>query len=200
MCNIATRSYYIGCLRAIGGTSDFRDPNTRQGIRRKIEIENLNFKARYEDSPPLIICKLPYQDVQQEKIRNRFPLKTIMEQNPNSYKDVSQTPLQPPLSLSSLQADKVTDHPCTELVEKYKPADPKKILPEILAVQGKSGVFQFHLNTLGNFTDLTLDAVFDLKKQDESTVTSALEPSKGDEASLKMLKIYQNNNASLLEY
>ncbi|GJS43970.1 nucleic acid-binding, OB-fold protein, partial [Tanacetum coccineum] len=154
MCNIAT--YYIGCLRAIGSTSDFGDPNRRQGIRRKIEIENLNrniieltlwdemakhfdqadiknmeqpviiavsscqvseyrdyqlsaslatyyylnpnipeaaesravFKARYEDSPTLIICKLPYQDIQQEKTRNKFPLKTIMEHNPNSYKGV----------------------------------------------------------------------------------------------------------------
>ncbi|GJW38829.1 nucleic acid-binding, OB-fold protein [Tanacetum coccineum] len=211
MCNIATRSYYIGCLRAIGGTSDFGDPNRRQGIRRKIEIENLNgniielmlwdemakhfdqvniknmeqpvfiavsscrvskyqdyqlsissvtyyylnpdipkavesravFKARYEDSPPLIICKLPYQDVQQEKIRNRFPLKTIMEQNPNSYK----------------------------VVEKYKSTDPNKIPPEILAAQGKPGVFQFHLNTLEILKELTLDVVFDLKKQDESMGT-----------------------------
>ncbi|GJT05921.1 nucleic acid-binding, OB-fold protein [Tanacetum coccineum] len=152
MCNIAT--FYIGYLRAVGDTSDFGDPNTRQETRRKIKIENLVgniieltlwdemakhfdqadiknmeqkviiaisscrvskyqdyqlfaslttyyylnpnipeaaesravFKARYEDSPPLIISKLPYQDVQQEKTRNRFPLKTIMEQNPNNYK------------------------------------------------------------------------------------------------------------------
>ncbi|GJV07632.1 nucleic acid-binding, OB-fold protein [Tanacetum coccineum] len=290
-------AHYIGCLRAIGDTSDFRDPNRRQGIRRKIEIENLNGNIieltlcddysgqlmpdyqlstssatyyyfnpnipeaakspRYEDSSLLIICKIPYQDVQQAKTRNKFSLKTIMEQNPNSYKSVRFTakatitginltrdwyyischqcgiattsqgdsyicldhdPQPGPffrykfkgyitdmtttalITFFSPAADKVVDHPCTELVEKYKPADPKKIPPEILAAQGKIGVFQFHLNTLGNLRDLTLDAVFDLKKQDESTVTSALEPSKGDEASLKILKIYQNNNASLLEY
>ncbi|GJS87601.1 hypothetical protein Tco_0770237 [Tanacetum coccineum] len=62
-------------------------------------------------------------------------------------------------------ADKVVDHPCTELVEKYKPADPKKIPPEILAAQGKISVFQFHLNTLGNLRDQTLDDVFDLKSK-----------------------------------
>nr|GEW53225.1 putative ribonuclease H-like domain-containing protein [Tanacetum cinerariifolium] len=67
--------------------------------------------------------------------------------------------------------DKVADHPCTELVEKYKPADPKKIPSEISAAQGKTGVFQFHLNALGNLKDLTLDVVFDLKKPDESTGT-----------------------------
>ncbi|GKC37506.1 putative reverse transcriptase domain-containing protein, partial [Tanacetum coccineum] len=179
------------------------------------------FKARYEDSPPLIICKLPYQDVQQKKTRNRFPLKTIMEQNPNSYKGVRFTvestitginlirywfyischqcgitatakgdnytcldhgPQSGPffrykfkgcityttttalITLFSPTADKVADHPCTELVEKYKPANLKKIPPEILAAQGKTGVFQFHLNTLGNLRDLTLDDVFDLKK------------------------------------
>ncbi|GJX25823.1 hypothetical protein Tco_0232119 [Tanacetum coccineum] len=56
-----------------------------------------------------------------------------------------------------------------ELVEKYKPADPTKIPPEILAAQGKHGVFQFHFNTLGNLTDLSLDVVYDVKKQDHST-------------------------------
>ncbi|GKD19529.1 DNA helicase [Tanacetum coccineum] len=205
MLNTAT-IYIQGCLRAVGDISDFGDPNTRQGIRRKIEIENLNFKARYKDSPPLIICKLPYQNVQQEKTRNKFPLKTIMEQNPNSYKGVRFTAEATITGINLIRdwyyischqcgitattkgdnytcldhgpqpgpffspaADKVDDHPCTELVEKYKPADLKKIPPEILAAQGKTGVFQFHLNTLENLRDLTLDVVFDLKKQDENT-------------------------------
>ncbi|GJW62866.1 DNA helicase [Tanacetum coccineum] len=75
------------------------------------------------------------------------------------------------ITFFSPATDKVDDHPCTELVEKYKPADPKKIPPEILAAQGKTGVFQFHLNTLENLRDLTLDVVFDLKKQDENTGT-----------------------------
>ncbi|GJY96968.1 nucleic acid-binding, OB-fold protein, partial [Tanacetum coccineum] len=132
-------SNYIGCLRSTRSISDFGDPNRRQGIRRKIEIENLNgnivectlwdemanhfgeadihnmeqplsgssatyyylnpkipeaeesralFKARYEDTPPLTICKYPHKDVHQDKTRNRFPLKTIMDQNPHSYKGV----------------------------------------------------------------------------------------------------------------
>ncbi|GJT06991.1 nucleic acid-binding, OB-fold protein [Tanacetum coccineum] len=219
--------YYIGCLIAIGG----RDPNRRQGIRRKIKIENLNgniieltlcddysgqlmpdyqlstSSATYYYFNPNIpeaaeSRAIPYQDVQQAKTRNRFPLKMIMEQNLNSYKGVrftakatitginlirdwyyischqcgiaatvqgdSYTCLDhdpQPGPFFSPAADKVVDHPCTELVEKYKPADPKKIPPEILAAQGKIGVFQFHLNTLGNLRDLTLDDVFDLKSK-----------------------------------
>ncbi|GKB17404.1 hypothetical protein Tco_0851327, partial [Tanacetum coccineum] len=164
------------------------------------------FKARYQDSPSLIISKFPHQDVQQEKTRNKFPLKMIMEHNPNSYKHhqlretvilawitahsqapssgyITDTTATAPITLFSPTADKVADHPCTELVEKYKPADPKKIPPEILAAQGKTGVFQFHLNTLGNLIDLTLDVVFDIKKQDQSTCSSAKEPGKGTPSS-----------------
>nr|GEW53226.1 DNA helicase [Tanacetum cinerariifolium] len=40
--NLARGLYYIGFLRAIGDISNFEDPNTRQGIRRKIKIETLN--------------------------------------------------------------------------------------------------------------------------------------------------------------
>ncbi|GKA47726.1 DNA helicase [Tanacetum coccineum] len=35
-------SDYIGCLRSTSSISDFGDPNRRQGVRRKIEIKNLN--------------------------------------------------------------------------------------------------------------------------------------------------------------
>ncbi|GKB62764.1 DNA helicase, partial [Tanacetum coccineum] len=200
----------------------------------------------YEDSPPLIICKLSYQDIQQEKTRNRFPLKTRIEQNPKSYKGIrfiveaiitsinlirdwyyischqcgitttaegdnytcldhgpqpgpffrykfkgyiTDTTATALVTFFSLAADKVTEHPCTDLVEKYKPVDPKKIPPEILAAQGKTSLFQFHLNTLGNYRDLNLDAIFDLKKQDENTGTSTQGPSKGTPSSASAVNI-----------
>nr|GEV29777.1 hypothetical protein [Tanacetum cinerariifolium] len=112
----------------------------------------------------------------------------IMEQNQTAtrYKFkgyVTYTTATAPVTFFSPAADKVADHPCTELVEKYKPTDPKKIPPDILASQGKTGVFQFHLDTSRNLRDLTLDAVFDLKKQDESMGTSVQEPSKGTQSS-----------------
>ncbi|GJR68311.1 nucleic acid-binding, OB-fold protein [Tanacetum coccineum] len=183
-----------------------------------------NFKARYKDTSLLTICKYPHKDVQQDKTRNRFPLKTIMDQNPQSYKGVRFTAEatitainmnkdwyyiscnqcgkatiangddyscldhgpQPgpffrykfkgyitdntataPITFFTPAVNKVTDHPCTELVEKYKPANLTKIPPEILAAQGKHDAFQFHFNTLGNLIDLSLDDVYDVQKQDQ---------------------------------
>ncbi|GJR63056.1 nucleic acid-binding, OB-fold protein [Tanacetum coccineum] len=202
------------------------------------EAEELRtlFKDRYEDTPPLTICKYPHKDVLQDKTRNRFPLKMIMDQNPQSYKGVrfaaeatitginmnkdwyyischqcdkaattngddysfldhgpqpgplfkykfkgciTDNTATAPITFFTPAANKVTDHPCTKLVEKYKPADPTKIPPEILAAQGKHGVFQFHFNTLGNLTDLSLDAVYDVQKQDHITSSSTQEINKG---------------------
>ncbi|GJS14941.1 hypothetical protein Tco_0409413 [Tanacetum coccineum] len=119
------------------------------------------YKVRHQQNPPLIICKYPYKNIQQEKLRNRFPLQTIMEQNPESYKryitDASGTA---PLTFFTPAADKLTCHSCAKLIEKYDPTDPMKIPPEVLAVQGKSSIFQFHFNSLANTTDFTLDEVF----------------------------------------
>ncbi|GKA42124.1 nucleic acid-binding, OB-fold protein [Tanacetum coccineum] len=272
--------YYIGCIRSVGDVIPFGDPNTTHSKRRKLEIENLNwkiieltlwdemaehfgladfqkmqqpviiavsscrvskyrdyqlaaspatyyylnpnipeaqesravFKSKYEETPPLIISKLPYQDIEKEKLKNRYPLKTIMEQNPASYTAIRFTAEatitsintnrdwyyvscnqcnraaisqgenyrcldhgpQPgpffrdssgmaPMTFFSPAADKITKHPCQELVEKYNPVDPKKIPPEVLATQGKTRIFQFHFNTFVNTTDLSLDEVFDIK-------------------------------------
>nr|GEZ98884.1 hypothetical protein [Tanacetum cinerariifolium] len=300
-------SDYIGCLRSTSTISNFGNPNTRQGVRRKIEIENLNgnivectlwddmanhfgevdfnnmeqpviivisscrvskytdyqlsassaayyylnpkipeaeesrtlFKAKYEDTPPLTIYKHPHKEVQQGKKRNRFPLKTIIDQ-PQSYKGVRFTAEatitginmnkdwyyischqcgktavvhgedyccldhgpQPgpffrykfkgyimdntataPITFFTPAANKVTEHACTELVEKYKPADATKIPPEILATQGKHVIFQFHFNTLGNLTDLSLDAIYDVKKQEHNTCSNTQEINEGTPSS-----------------
>ncbi|GJU83002.1 DNA helicase [Tanacetum coccineum] len=282
---------YIGCLRSTGSISDFGDPNRRQSVRRKIEIENLNgnivectlwdemaehfgeadlasmkqpviiaisscrvskhtdyqlsassatyyylnpkipeaeesrdlFKARYEDTPPLTIYKYPHKDIQQDKTRNRFTTEaTITGINMNkdwyyischqcgraaivhvdNYSCLDHGP-QPgpffrykfkgyitnniattPITFFTPVANKVTDYSCTELVQKYKPADPTKIPQEILAAQGKHGVFQFHFNTLGNLADLSLDAVYDVKKQDHSTSSGTQEINKGTPSSV----------------
>nr|GEY00268.1 hypothetical protein [Tanacetum cinerariifolium] len=47
--------------------------------------EHIMFKSRYEQTPPLIIFKLPYPNIEKEALRNRYPLKTTMEQNLVSY-------------------------------------------------------------------------------------------------------------------
>nr|GEV65137.1 DNA helicase [Tanacetum cinerariifolium] len=66
---------------------------------------------------------------------------------------------------------------------KIQASRPEEYTTKDLSSTRKTGVFQFHLNTLGNLRDLTIDAVFDLKKQDESMGTTEQEPSKGPPSS-----------------
>nr|GEV81281.1 DNA helicase [Tanacetum cinerariifolium] len=144
---------YIGCLRSTGSISDFGDPNRRQCVKRKFEIENLNGN--------ILECTL------WDEMANHFGEADIHSMGQPVIIAISSCRV-----LKYTATNKVTDHPCTELVEKYKPADPTKIPPEILAAQGKHGVFQFYFNTLGNLTYLSLDAVYDIKKQDHNTSSS----------------------------
>ncbi|GJZ46144.1 hypothetical protein Tco_0593740 [Tanacetum coccineum] len=165
------------------------------------------FKARYEDSPPLTICKTPHKDVQQDKTRNKFSLKTIMDQNLQSYRGVRFTAKETIIGInmnkdwyyiSCHQCGKAAitngdDHSCLDHGPQPGPffrtgreiqaTDPAKIPPEILSAQGKHGIFQFHFNTLGNLTDLSLDAVYDVQSQDHSTSSSTQETNKGTASS-----------------
>nr|GEX23811.1 hypothetical protein [Tanacetum cinerariifolium] len=84
-----------------------------------------------------------------------------------------------PMTFFSPAADKTTRNPCNELVEKYKPADPKKLPTEILMIQGKTTIFQFHFNTFANTTDLSLDDVFDIKTTDQGTNSAPEQMHKG---------------------
>nr|GEY78024.1 DNA helicase [Tanacetum cinerariifolium] len=203
---------YIGCLRSTGTISDFGNPNIRQGVRRKIEIENLKFKARYEYTPPLTIYKNPHKDVQQDNTRNMFPLKTIMDQNPQSYKGIRFTA---EATITGINMNKdwcyISCHKCGKAAvvhredyscldhgpqpgpffsceqshgtRMYRAGRKKKIPPEILATQEKHAIIQFQFNTLGNLTDLSLDAVYDVQKQEHNTASNIQEINKGTPSS-----------------
>ncbi|GJX47152.1 DNA helicase [Tanacetum coccineum] len=139
-------------LAASPATYYYLNPN----IPEAAESRQL-FKAIHQQTPPLIICKFLYKDTEKEKLRNRYPLKTLMGQNPLSYKcgkvaitkgenytcldhgpqpgpfyrykfkrNISDSTGTAPLTFFSPAAEKITPRPCKELVEKYKPADPKK--------------------------------------------------------------------------
>ncbi|GJZ51344.1 hypothetical protein Tco_0605859 [Tanacetum coccineum] len=142
---------YIGCVRSVGDISiniidtDYQlvaTPATYYYLNPKIREAKGSralYKAMYQVTLPLTIRKAPYEDATQEKLINRYPLKTIMEQNPDTY----------------------------------RPADPAKVPPEVIATEGKSCVFQFHFNTVGNMTNLTLDDVFDITNGNESASSSS---------------------------
>ncbi|GKB07006.1 DNA helicase [Tanacetum coccineum] len=96
-------SYYIGRIRAISGIYTFGDATTQRKHQRTIDIENLsgniislalwnemaiNFDMRAYDSlpKPVVIA-----DLNQERTRNRFPLATLLEVNPQNYQRVKFT-------------------------------------------------------------------------------------------------------------
>ncbi|GJZ34010.1 DNA helicase [Tanacetum coccineum] len=46
------------------------------------------FKEKYNQNPPLQVINYRYQDPEQEKVRNRQTLYTLLQQNPATFKDV----------------------------------------------------------------------------------------------------------------
>nr|GEY60702.1 hypothetical protein [Tanacetum cinerariifolium] len=44
------------------------------------------FRRRQHLNPPLEISKERFEDPNKEKDRNRFPLSTLLQQNPDSYR------------------------------------------------------------------------------------------------------------------
>nr|GEV65924.1 hypothetical protein [Tanacetum cinerariifolium] len=218
-CRVSKYRYYQ--LTATPATFYYLNPKIPEA-----ETSRHLYKAKYEQTPPLIVCKFPYEDIEQEKQRNRLPLKTLLEQNPQTYKAIrfnaeatiksintkrewfyeschqcnktaikqldnytclDHGPQPGPFSRYKFKAyitdasgttsltfftpaaDKITGHSCTELVEKYKPTDPKKIPPEIWATEGKTSIFQFCYSTLTHIIEFTLEDVFSIDTSGAST-------------------------------
>nr|GFA35096.1 replication protein A 70 kDa DNA-binding subunit [Tanacetum cinerariifolium] len=66
----------------------------------KLEELHVQFVAKYNLHPPLEISKTKYADPSKEKDKNKFPMSTLLQQNPDSYKvdfyfdDILDKPLQ----------------------------------------------------------------------------------------------------------
>nr|GEV77594.1 hypothetical protein [Tanacetum cinerariifolium] len=73
--DVATHGHQCNKLLFISRYSSFR----------RISIQ---YKAQHEENPPLEISKERCHDLEQEKLRNRFPLSTLMQQNPETYRHV----------------------------------------------------------------------------------------------------------------
>ncbi|GJX71355.1 DNA helicase [Tanacetum coccineum] len=64
---------YLGCIRSISDITPFGNANTGQGWFRKVDIENLEYR---------------YENLEQEKLRNRQTLHTLIQQNPETFPGV----------------------------------------------------------------------------------------------------------------
>ncbi|GJT70336.1 hypothetical protein Tco_1029622 [Tanacetum coccineum] len=80
--------HYIGRVRAISGVYTFGDATTQRKHRRIIDIENLRPEQLPDTTPFLIVNNQPYEDLNQERKRNHFPLATLLEVNPHNYQRV----------------------------------------------------------------------------------------------------------------
>ncbi|GJS39356.1 nucleic acid-binding, OB-fold protein [Tanacetum coccineum] len=92
------------CVGSVGDIIPRGDSNKCQNVRRKIDIENLNGnvieftmwdemaenfdRSLLETMEQPVIITILFEDLEKEKLRNRFPLKTLLKQNPDSYKGV----------------------------------------------------------------------------------------------------------------
>ncbi|GJZ55227.1 ankyrin repeat-containing domain, PGG domain protein [Tanacetum coccineum] len=81
------------------------------------------YKAQQELNPPLEISKERCLDPSQEKMRNRFPISTLMQQNPDRYR------------LMHIKVKLYDDTP-----------SPRDFPLEILNLKGREHTFQFHYN------------------------------------------------------
>ncbi|GJU87880.1 DNA helicase [Tanacetum coccineum] len=109
------------------------------------------YKAKQEVNPPLAILKERCHDLSQEKIRNRFPLSTLMQQNPDTYRSVRFTCDRTVIGINTTRdwyifkatisdgtviaqftfftpnANVVTGSDCTQLVNLHDTPSPRKI-------------------------------------------------------------------------
>ncbi|GJT61107.1 DNA helicase [Tanacetum coccineum] len=169
------------------------------------ELDHLlaEFTAKYDLKPLLEISKSKFADPEREKKRNRYPISTLLQENPDSYKgvrftaeatitgintsrdwyyiacakcirkvldgtDIPTCPDHGPqphpnyrynfkafiadhsatatFTFFTPNANVLTHADCPELVKKYNIPSMRDFPEEILALEGKQHVFQFHYN------------------------------------------------------
>nr|GEY96388.1 nucleic acid-binding, OB-fold protein [Tanacetum cinerariifolium] len=138
---------FIGCLTRVGNVQRFESVGENQIVLRKIDIEDLKFTTKYNLKPPLKISKTRYEDPNQEKARNGYPLSTLLQENPDSYKafiaDHSATAM---FTFFTPNANVFTGFDCSELVKKYEMPDTRDFPTEILEIERRHHIFKFHYN------------------------------------------------------
>ncbi|GJY83593.1 hypothetical protein Tco_0496969 [Tanacetum coccineum] len=168
--NVGSAIYYIGCLTRVIDVQRFRSAGENQTVLQKLDIENLSgdvveqtlwdemainlqkaefdsmhklviiaipeldqllaeFTTKYNLNPPLEISKTRCTDPDKEKATNRYPLSTLLQENLDTYKIMVHNQI-----------------PHTELVKKYEMPDTRDFPKEILDIEGRHHIFQFHYN------------------------------------------------------
>ncbi|PWA92314.1 hypothetical protein CTI12_AA079770 [Artemisia annua] len=80
--------YYIGCYITSGEAGNIGNPTTNQSRIKKVEIQNLKYKALYEEKEPLCVTRYRLNDIEQEQQKNRIPFQQLFKHKAATYKGV----------------------------------------------------------------------------------------------------------------
>ncbi|GJS60145.1 DNA helicase [Tanacetum coccineum] len=126
------------------------------------------YKQRLNLNPPLQTSKEKCSDINAEQNRNRFPLSTLLQQNPDGYRafltDESATAL---VTFFTPNVDVLTGSSCTQLVKKYGVTDSRDSPDEILSLNGRTHIFQIYYNPscVKGRVDFYFDDILDKRLQ-----------------------------------
>ncbi|PWA63366.1 replication protein A 70 kDa DNA-binding subunit [Artemisia annua] len=118
------------------------------------------YRTLFNINPPLQIVRHPYEDKEQEKMRNRIPLDVLLKESPQSHIGVRFTCDGVITSINTLREwyypsctkcnIKAEIHEGTFDCKAHGTLESpnyKKIPPEVNSIVGKRHIFQFHFNT-----------------------------------------------------
>ncbi|GKA12140.1 DNA helicase [Tanacetum coccineum] len=118
--------------------------------------------------PVLNIDNQRYQDLEQEKYQNRFPLATLLEVDPQNYQVIPGDPIPicknhwPQLNLTYRTQANSLIKDCNDLLAKLPDRNPYQLPPALKELEGTTHIFQFHFdtNSTSRRKDFVLDTVF----------------------------------------
>ncbi|PWA67829.1 helitron helicase-like domain-containing protein [Artemisia annua] len=177
-------------------------PATYYYINPKIpELEQYRteYRALFDINPPLRIVRHPYQDKEQEKMRNRIPLNMLLKESPQSHAGVRFTCDGVITAINTLRewyypsckecntkaennggtfdckTHSLLDSPLYRSLEN---PNPKQIPEELESIVGRKHIFQFHFNTTSKQKppDFVFNQILDkpnLPKQIEGTPSAS---------------------------
>ncbi|PWA56645.1 nucleic acid-binding, OB-fold protein [Artemisia annua] len=172
------------------------------------------YKAAFDLNPPLQVVRHPYQDKEQEKMRNRIPFSKLLTENPLTHTDVrftcegtitgldtsrewynfkafvTDTTATITMTFFSPKADDIVGVSCQALVASLENPDPRDFPEKILATIGKRHIFQFHYNTNSRQAPVTfiLHRILDIPET-TSQITDRPSASRTIEQSSKNIEI-----------
>ncbi|GJU99648.1 hypothetical protein Tco_1328919 [Tanacetum coccineum] len=122
----------------------------------EVKQSQAEYMRKHNLNPPLTVCKYCHQNPNKDRLRNRYSLALLLQQNPDTYQasgivsklflDETGTTL---FTFFTPVVDALTRHQCPELVCQLGIPNPQEIPPKVLVVEGSPMLIE-----LAKFEDL----------------------------------------------